>query len=166
MKTLRNLLCVLAILCFGAAARMEAQGIVGPGSAKLNLTNPSQRIAGSFTFTSISTASLAFDVRGISYYRVLFVPQGTVTTCSFSLDSGTSVDPVLGTLIAPTIGGILPGGALNMPTMNLPSCATAGYFVTYLPARPSLYAQITPTITGSGSVTVVLIGYSEVPWPQ
>jgi hypothetical protein len=143
---------------------MEAQGIVGPGPAKLNLINPSQRIAGSFTFTSSSTASLGFDVRGISYYRLLWVPQGTVTSCNLSLDSGNSIDPTLGTIIGPLIGGItMPP---NLPALGPLDCSTAGYYVTTFPARISLYAQITPTITGSGSVTVVLIGYSESPWPH
>jgi hypothetical protein len=168
MKTIRGLLCVLAILCCGASARLEAQGIVGPGPAKLNLVNPSERIGGAFTFTSSSTASLGFDVRGISYYRVIWVPQGTVTSCTLSLDSGNSVDPILGTLVAPTIGGIMFGGQpSSMAALNFkPDCTTAGYYVTPFPARSSLYAQITPTITGSGSVTVVLFGYSEFPWPQ
>jgi len=161
MTMLRNLLCLVAILYCGVPARMQAQGIVGPGPAKLDLVNPSRRIVGSFTFTSSSTASLGFDVRGISYYRLLWVPQGTVTSCNLSLDSGNSLDPILGTVITPMIGGItMPP---NLPALGPLDCTTPGYYVTTFTARISLYAQITPTITGSGNVTVVVIGYSESP---
>jgi len=165
--TLRNLLlCVLAILCCGAAARMEAQGIAGPtGPTNLNLKNGMPwQLGGSWVFTSGSAATLGFDTRGISYYRILWVPIGTVTSCTLSLDSGTSINPVGGALVSPTIGGIISANTLS-------SCATAGSYLTPVVGPSGLasatsisaFGQITPTITGSGSVILVVFGYTERP---
>jgi hypothetical protein len=156
MKTLRKLFCLLALaaLC-GVAAPVHAQ-LIGPGSTKLQQTpGMPWQLAGDFKFTSSSAASAGFDVRGISYYRILFVPTGTMSACTLSIDSATSVD-VNGNLVTPVIGGIVSAATIG-------SCASAGSFVSSSAAGIATYAQITPTITGTGSVIVVLFGYVNSP---
>lgn len=155
MNTLRNLLCVLVILCCGLSGRIEAQG-----------TAPIQALGGSipwqfgaiWTFNSSSPASLGFDVRAISVYTIRYIPVGTITTCSLSIDSGASIDPTLGTLVSPTIGGIV--AARNI------DCSAPGTWDTSgaIWGGTAAYARVTPTITGSGSVIVVILGYTEAPW--
>jgi hypothetical protein len=158
MKTLQKVFAIAILaLCCGPAARMEAQAIVGPGASKLQQTEGMPwQLGGDWKFTSSSTASAGFDVRGISYYRVLWVPVGTVSACTLSLDSAAAVDPVLGTLTSPSIGGLVSAASIG-------SCATAGEYISSTTAGISAYGQITPTITGTGSVIVVVLGYVNKP---
>lgn len=102
-----------------------------------------------WTFTSSSGPTNAFNVEGLSYYRILFVPSGTVSSCGVSVDSSA-------TGLSWSIGGILPAATIG-------SCASAGMYVTAAAAGISNLGQLTPTITGSGSVTVVLFGYTDNP---
>jgi len=156
VKTLLRFLCVLAVLCWGATAYLQSQSIVGPGYTKLQQTGGMPwQLGGDWGFTSSSTATGGFDVRGISYYRILWVPNGTVSSCSLSIDSATSVSTA-GVLTSPIIGGIISAASIG-------SCATAGEYVTTSAAGISAYGQITPTITGSGNVIVVLFGYTDNP---
>jgi hypothetical protein len=104
----------------------------------------------SWTFNSASPSTGTFNVAGLSYYRVLFVPTGTVSGCGFSLDSAAALG-----------GSFATGGILSAATIG--SCAGAGMYVTTTAAGVTNWGRITPTITGSGSVTVVLFGYTDNP---
>jgi hypothetical protein len=104
----------------------------------------------SWTFNSSSPPTNAFNIAGISYYRVLFASSGTVSGCSLAIDSSsTGSSPY-------TSGGILSAGTIG-------SCASPGMFVTSTAAGVSNFGRLTPTITGSGQVTVVLFGYTDNP---
>src|SRR5579863_339919 len=106
MKTLQKVFCILALLA-AAASHGNAQGIVGPGATKLQQSSGTPwQLGGDWKFNSASTATLGFDVRGISYYRVLFVPIGTVSGCGLSIDSAVTVDSS-GALVSPSIGAIV-----------------------------------------------------------
>jgi hypothetical protein len=103
----------------------------------------------SWTFSSGSAPTDAFNVKGLSYYRILFVPSGTVSACGLSLDSSA------------TGAGFSTGGILSSVTIG--SCSAAGMYVTTTAAGVTNFGRITPTVTGSGSVTVVLFGYTDNP---
>jgi hypothetical protein len=90
-----------------------------------------------------------FTAKGLSNWRLLFVTSGTVSACTASVDSST-----LG--INFTTGGILSAATIG-------SCASAGSYVTTSATTPTNYGQLTVTVTGNGSVTVVLFGYTEAP---
>jgi hypothetical protein len=167
MKTLQKFLFVLALLAIAPALAtldvflvpLATAQIVGPGSTKLQQTGgyPWQ-LGGDFAFNSSSTASAGFDTRGISYYRILWIPNpvGGMSGCTLSLDSATAVAAGTGALVSPVIGGILPASTIG-------NCLTAGEYVTSTAAGISAYGQITPTITGTGSVIVILFGYTDNP---
>jgi hypothetical protein len=101
------------------------------------------------TFSSTSTPTGAFNTGGILYWKLVFAPSGTVSSCTFSLDSSS-----VGTSF--TTGGILSSATIG-------SCASPGSYVTSAAVTPANFGQITPTITGTGSVTVYLYGYTENP---
>lgn len=103
----------------------------------------------SWTFTATSTSTSAIPVKGLTYWRLLYVPSGTVSSCSLSFDSSA-----LG--VSYSTGGIVSAGTIG-------SCAAASMFVTTSATVPTNFGQLTPTITGSGSVTVVLFGYTDNP---
>jgi hypothetical protein len=150
-------LVALVALAFAAAPLFVEAQVVGPGAARLQQTSgyPWQ-LAGDFPFTSTSTATAGFDVRGISYYRILWIPQSFSGTCSISLDGATGVVAGTGALASPVIGGILSAATIG-------SCATAGEYVTTSIAGVAAYGQITPTIVGTGTVIVIIFGYTDNP---
>jgi hypothetical protein len=103
-------------------------------------------------FTATSAPFGAFKTNGVLYWRVSWVPSGTISSASLSLDSSTT-----GLSGSWTTGGILAAATIG-------SIASAGnYGPNATATTPSNYGQLTPTITGSGSITVVLLGYSENP---
>jgi len=159
MKTMQKLfaMAVLALLLAGLGPRAEAQGVVGPGYTKIQqVQGMPWQFGGDWKFNSASTSSTGFDLRGISYYRVLWVPVGTMGSCALSIDSAAAVDPVLGTLVSPTTGGVLSAATIG-------SCVNPGEYVTTIAAGITAYGQITPTIVGTGSVIVVVFGYTDNP---
>jgi hypothetical protein len=158
MKTMQKLFAIAALapLLAGLGPRSDAQ-VVGPGYTKIQqLQGFPWQFAGDWKFNSGSTATAGFDVRGISYYRIHFVPVGTMSSCSLSVDSAAAVDPVQGTLTSPVIGGILSAATIG-------SCTSAGQYITTASAGISAYGQITPSIVGTGSVIVTVFGYTDNP---
>jgi len=158
MKTNRKLfvaLCVLAVVSIVGADTLEAQ-VVGSASHLQQSSGMPWQLGGVWKFSSSSTATPGFDVRGLSYYRILFVPVGTLNSCSLSIDSATAVNSTTGALSSPTIGGIVSAATIG-------SCVNPGEYITTSAAPVSLYGQVTPTITGTGSLVVVLYGYSDNP---
>lgn len=137
--TLLGILLFLA-LCFVPNAR-------GQSNSLSFIAAPAQ-IAQSYTFTANSSATPGFNVNGLRYWQILFVPSGTVSACSISLDSSVG-------------SGYTSGGIVAAATIG--SCASAGAYSNSSPTTPTLLGQITPSITGTGSVTVVLLGYVNNP---
>jgi hypothetical protein len=87
----------------------------------------------------------AFDARGLRYFSVSWVVSGSVS-CTVTLDG------------ASTLGGSFTTGSI----MSSQSCSSSGTFTT-TSATESVQGQLTPTITGSGSVTFTLQGYALNP---
>jgi hypothetical protein len=158
MKTIRKLfvaLCIVAAVSIVGAGTLEAQ-IVGSAPHLEQSPGYPWQLGGIWKFNASSSATPGFDVRGISYYRILYVPVGTLNSCSLSIDSATAVSSTTGALSSPTIGGIVSAGTIG-------SCTSPGEYITTSAAGVSLYGQVTPTITGTGSLVVVLYGYSDNP---
>jgi hypothetical protein len=156
MKKFRKLFAIslFALICALLYAVGASAQIIGSEGHLQQTAGMPWQLGGDWKFNSASTATPGFDVRGLSYYRLTWVPVGTVSACTLSLDSATSVVAGTGALSSPSIGGILSAGTIG-------SCATAGSYVTSTTAGISAYGQITPTITGTGSVIVVLYGYTD-----
>jgi hypothetical protein len=106
------------------------------------------QISLSWTFTASSPATSAFNVAGLRYFQMVFVPVGTVSACGVSFDSSTG-------------SGFTTGGIFSSATIG--SCAAAGGYSNSIATTPTQLGQLTPTITGSGSVIVVLLGYVYSP---
>lgn len=91
-----------------------------------------------------TSATKGFFVVGIGYYRLSWTVDGTVSTCSVSIDSNTDNSASW------TTGGIASTGTVG-------SCATQGSYRNTTAAYVNL-VRITPAITGSGNVTFTLFG--------
>lgn len=158
MKTMQKLfaIAILALLSNAAfVSKADAQTQVGTSPLQQAIGVPWQ-VGGSWSFTSASTPTSAFNVKSISYYRVLFTPTaGFAGTCAVSIDSAAAVDSN-GAPVSPATGGILAAGTIG-------SCAAAGSYITTAAAPPTNFGRITPTITGAGSVTVTVLGYTDNP---
>ena len=140
MKPIRK---ILALLCLaGLSLFANAQGGLQqqPGFP--------YQISGTYVFTSASGPSGGFNVQGLRYWQISFVTIGTVSSCSVSLDSSTG-------------GGFTIGGIISAGTIG--SCASPGVYTNSTATTPTLVGQLTPTITGSGSVIVVILGYVNNP---
>ena len=140
MKPIRK---ILALLCLaGLSLFANAQGGLQqqPGFP--------YQISGTYIFTSASGPSGGFNVQGLRYWQISFVTIGTVSSCSVSLDSSTG-------------GGFTIGGIISAGTIG--SCASPGVYTNSTATTPTLVGQLTPTITGSGSVIVVILGYVNNP---
>lgn len=149
MKTLKQTcaIAVLALLCAAGAAAQVQQ----PGSAQLEESSgvPWQ-LAGVWTFNSSSVPTGGFNVLGLKYFQLVFVPSGTVATCAISLDSSTNAGATFST-----------GGIESAATIG--SCASPASYANSSASTPTSTGQLTPTITGSGQVTVALFGYINNP---
>jgi hypothetical protein len=87
-----------------------------------------------------------FTVSGLQYYMVQWVVNGTVSACSVTVD-----------------GGAIPGGSFSTGSIvSSQTCTSTGVYTT-TSATQNVRAQLTYSITGSGSVTFVLLGYTQNP---
>lgn len=147
MKRLHLLMSVLiGFLLWGASAQAQSCTQYTQGQT------PPFELGLVCTFTASSTPFGAFKTNGIVFWQVSWVPSGTISSASLSLDSSTS-----GAGGSWTTGGIIAAGTIG-------SLASAGHYGPNGTATtPSNYGQLTPTISGSGSITVTLLGYSESP---
>jgi hypothetical protein len=114
----------------------------------LSYASAPAQVALSWNLTANSSATGGFSVNGLRYWQIIFVPSGTVSACGLSFDSSTG-------------SGFSTGGIIASATIG--SCASAGSYNNTTGTTPTLLGQITPTITGSGSVAVVLLGYVNNP---
>jgi hypothetical protein len=100
-------------------------------------------------FTSASGPIAMGNVAGLNYFQIFFVPTGTVSAASLSLDSSP-------TGASYSIGGIIASASIG-------SMTSAGSYSNSSGVTPTAFGQLTPSITGSGSVTVTIFGYVNAP---
>lgn len=98
-----------------------------------------------FNLTSGAAASNAFNVAGLQYYTAVWITSGS-PTCAFTLDG------------APIAGGSFSTGSL-IASQN---CGTSGSFTTSSAAFAA-QAKMTPTVSGSGTVSLFIFGYVSNP---
>jgi hypothetical protein len=146
LKQLVFVIFIIGLLCLSAAAQIQP----GTGGGQLQQqTGVPYQLGGPLVFTSSSLATGGFNVKGLRYWQLIWVPSGTVSSCAISLDSSSDGSTF-------TTGGIIASGTIG-------SCATAGSYSNSSATTPSNVGRITPTITGSGNVTVALFGYVNNP---
>ena len=100
------------------------------------------------TFTSTSS-SFAFRAPGVTYWQIFFVPSGTVSAATLSVDSSA-------TGATYSTGGVIPAATIGAMT-------SVGSYTNSSATTPTEFAQLTPTITGSGQVIVTVFGYNVNP---
>ena len=153
MKTLQKVfaIAILALACAVGAAAQAAQGVQQPGSGALQESaGVPWQLAGVWTFNSSSLPTGGFNVVGLKYFQLVFVPSGTVSACAISFDSSTNNGATFST------GGLISAGTIG-------SCASAATYSNTSGVASTLTGQLTPTITGTGQVTVALFGYINNP---
>lgn len=131
---------LLFILALGFVSSGGAQTTSAPQPFpfKVGLTWPA--------VTAGSGSIGAFDVAGLQYFSVDWVVSGTVSACSVTLDGNSS------------IGGAFSTGSI----VSSQSCTSTGTFTTSS-ASMNIQAQLSYSITGSGSVTFTVRGFSLNP---
>ena len=112
-------------------------------------TAPPWQLGTKCTFTSTSTAVNIGNVAGLGYFQISFVPSGTVSAASLSLDSSATGSSW-------STGGIIAASSIG-------SMTSAGSYSNSSATTPTSYGQLTPSITGSGNVTVTIYGYINAP---
>jgi hypothetical protein len=134
-------ICVFLLLCLVPNGEAQASPCVQDplGAA------PTWQVGLKCTFTSASTP-VPFTATGIQYWIVAFVPSGTVSGATLSLDSSISGSSW-------TTGGIIPAATIGAMT------SSGSYGPNATGTTPSLFGRLNPTITGSGTVVVTLHGY-------
>jgi hypothetical protein len=131
-------------LCFVPGGEAQSCANFAQGAA------PNWNIGMKCTFNA-GSAPVSFFSAGSVYWQVFYGPAGTVSAATLSLDSSAT-----GLSTSWSTGGILSTGTIGAMT-------SAGSYSNSTPTTPSNYAQLTPTITGTGSVTVVIFGFSTYP---
>ncbi len=114
----------------------------------LSYANAPAQLSLSWSFTASSSATGGFNVTGLRYFQMFFIPTGTVNSCNVSFDSSTG-------------SGFVTGGIITSSTIG--SCANSGFYSNATPTNPTLIGQLTPSINGSGSVTILLLGWVNNP---
>ena len=99
-------------------------------------------------FTSASGSTGGFTSIAVTYWRVQWIVTGSLSGCSLSLDSINN-------------GTVTTGGVISAATIG--SCASTGSYITTSATTPASLAQLTPTITGAGSIIVSVLGYTDNP---
>src|SRR5579863_2752350 len=141
-KLLLVALVAAALVSFAPLGNAQACSPLSQGAA------PPYQLGMQCTFTA-SSSPVVFNSPGLSYWQVTSMPAGTVSACSVSLDSSLNGSSF-------TTGGILAAATIG-------SCASAASYTNSSPTTPALFGRITPTITGTGTLTVVIYGYSDNP---
>jgi hypothetical protein len=146
-KLVRNLLVILFMV--GLLSLVVAPPALsqtgGPSQIIYPVAVPYQ-LGLAYTFTSSSVQTASFNTKGIGWYQMIWVPQGTVSGCTLTVDGLNAA----GT--AYTTGSL----------MTSQTCTSAGSN-TIGSAVFATQGKITPTVTGSGSVTVFLFGFVNNP---
>jgi hypothetical protein len=151
---MKKVLALLLLACSIAAWAQSPSNQVGTSPLQQAIGVPYQ-LAGTWTFTAASGSTAAFPIRGLSYYQITFVPNGTVGSCALSFDSAAAVNSS-GAPVSPATGGVIASSTIG-------SCASAGAYSNATAAGISNFGVLTPTIVGSGSVTFTVFGYIQNP---
>lgn len=132
------------LLCFVPNGQAQCAQVSQPASAPWQLGLQCKFNASS------SPVNIGY-VPSLTYWQIFFVPSGTVSAASLSVDSSTT-----GLASSWSTGGIIPAATIG-------SLTSAGTYANSSATAPTNFAQLTPSITGSGSVTVVIFGYINNP---
>jgi|HubBroStandDraft_6_1064221.scaffolds.fasta_scaffold00599_29 hypothetical protein len=138
-------LVVFFLLCLVPNGQAQSCVPVSQGSS------PPWQLGVKCIFTSASGATGLGNVAGLNYFQIFFVPTGTVSGATLSLDSSPT-----GIASSWTIGGMISSGTIGAMT-------SAGSYANSSAITPTAYGQLTPTITGTGNVTVTIFGYVNSP---
>jgi hypothetical protein len=145
MKRMNRLFTALGILAFLALCFVPSARGQAPTQLSYQAGVPFQ-LAGSYSFTASSTQTSAFNVGGLQYFELVWIPAGTVSTCTLTVDG------------APIAGGTFTVGSL----VGSQTCTASGSVITSSAAQAA-QAKITPAITGSGTVTIFIFGFVNNP---
>ena len=139
----------LALLCSVLLALLpfaQSQAVAGSSlnynAVPLALTWPA--------FTAGTFSSAPFSIAGLNYFQIVAIPNGTVSACSVSVDGATAI-----------AGSFSTGSIISAVTIG--SCASPILYTTSSAVSPALQGRITVTVTGTGSVTLVVLGYHTSP---
>jgi hypothetical protein len=103
------------------------------------------------TFTSASGAYGAISAKGILFWKIASVPNGTISAASLSVDSSAT-----GLASSWSIGGIIPSATIG-------SLTAASLYQNTSTTTPTNFVQLTPSITGTGTLTVTVLGFVNAP---
>jgi hypothetical protein len=134
------------LLCLVPAGHAQ-----GPPCVQLTPSTSAFQLGQKCIFTSASSPVSGFAVSGLTYWQVYFVPSGTVSGATLSLDSSAT-----GLSGSWSTGGVIAAASIGAMT-------SPGSYNTATAATPTNFMQLTPTITGSGQVTVIIFGYTNNP---
>lgn len=150
LKFLRNMRLLLLLGVLALPLSMPTQAIAQtsvPTKVSTYPTGVPFQLGYSFSFIAGATQTTSFNTAGLAWYQMIWVPTGTVSGCTLTVDGSAAGS-----------GGTFSTGSL----VASQTCTTSGTF-TSAAAVFSTAAKVTPTITGSGSVTVFLFGYVNNP---
>jgi hypothetical protein len=136
-------LLIFFLLCLVPSGQAQSCVPVSQGST------PPWQLGTKCVFTSASGSVPLGNVAGLNYFQIFFVPTGTVSGASLSLDSSA-------TGASYSTGGIITAASIGAMT-------SAGSYSNNNAITPTAFGQLTPSITGSGNVTVTVFGYVNPP---
>ena len=145
---MKRFLVPIGLLVFFALCFVPNSQAQSPCTQYSQGSAPGWQLALLCNFNASSGSTGGFNTAGLQYWKLTFVPSGTVSAASLSLDSSAT-----GLSGSWSTGGILASGTIGSMT----SAGSYGPNSTAL--TPSSFARLTPSITGTGSVQVVLYGY-------
>jgi hypothetical protein len=138
------------MMILASAAIAGAQTCQQYGQTTVASTTP-YLIALKCNFTASSQPFGAFQSAGVLFWNIQWTPVGTVSAASLSVDSSTT-----GASGTWTTGGTIPSATIG-------SLATPNTYSNGSATTPTPFAQLTASVTGSGSVVVTIFGYATNP---
>jgi hypothetical protein len=142
LRALMTGLFALALVC-SASAPLHAQ--TGGPSRLPFVTGIPPQYDWAFTFTTSSGQTPSFNTAGVAWYQVFWITQGTISGCTLTID------------------GLVAGGTYSTGSLMSSQSCTSNNSYTSGSAVYATSAKVTPTITGSGSVSVYIFGYINNP---
>jgi hypothetical protein len=151
MKTTKRIFVLVGLLLFFALCLVPS----GEAQACLPISStPSapEQVGMHCTFTS-SSSGFVFRAPGTTYWSIYFVPFGTVSAATLSLDSSAT-----GLASSFSTGGVIPSSTIGPMT-------SVGSYLNTTATSPTEFVQLTPSITGTGQVSVTVFGFHVNPVP-
>jgi len=151
MRRQRHAPTIIGLLAFFLLCLVPAGNAQSPPCVQITPNQSAFQLGEKCNFTSASGPVGGFSVSGLTFWQVIFVPSGTVTGATLSLDS--SATGISGSW---STGGVIAAATIGAMT-------SAGSYANTTATSPTNFMQLTPTITGSGIVTVIIFGYTNNP---